>query len=88
MLSINRYTFLCIFLFFFSLHLIAQDDQVYSNLEDLSEGLDIQMDFSELFEERASLRDHPINLNSNHIDRLQQLLLLQFLLQLALLFPQ
>lgn len=71
-----RYKILFIGLFLFPLILFSQSEAIQRTLENLSENNDVQIDFSELVEELESLENNPININSNQIDQLYRLFLI------------
>jgi len=73
-MNLKRYLVLLAFLF--PVMLFSQSEAIQQTLENLSENEDILLDYSELIEELETLENHPINLNSNQVDQLQQLFLL------------
>ncbi len=72
----NRKRYLILLAFLFPVMLFSQSEAIQQTLENLSENQDVLLDYSELIEELETLEDHPINLNSNQVDQLHQLFLL------------
>ncbi|RLD39148.1 MAG: hypothetical protein DRI74_01620 [Bacteroidetes bacterium] len=61
---------------FFPTLLFSQSETIQQTLENLSENQDVILDYSELIEELETLENHPININSDNINQLHNLFLL------------
>ena len=74
--SFYSYIILIIFSFYFPKQLFSQNEAIQQTLENLTENNDINFDYSELIEELENLKSNPINLNSDQVDQLYRLFLL------------
>lgn len=67
---------LIIFIFCLPLNLMAQSKEIEQAMENLSENSAMDIDYSALIEELEALQLHPINLNSDGLETLYQVFLL------------
>jgi len=75
-LPLKRFTVFLLFCFVYPLTLFPQSEAIQRSLENLSENQELELDYSVLIEELEMLERHPINLNSEEVDQLHRLFLL------------
>lgn len=73
---LKRCILFLVFFFVYPALLFSQSEAIQRTLENLSENQDEALDYSELADELEMLENHPININSDQIDQLYQLFLL------------
>lgn len=73
---LKRFTAFLLFCFVIPIQLFSQSEAIQRSLENLSENQELELDYSVLIEELEMLELHPINLNSDEVDQLHRLFLL------------